>query len=290
MLRLSQLRSRWPTAKHWSLAEFMGVASRARQFFANNLTQVGYGKVAILSLGVVAPPAEVGWFAAAFTISDVIPQWSYALSGALLPVWTRLFESRRTEDMLVLRRRLLDGILFTTIPVWICLAAFAKPLCSLLGVQYIPGAPVLQIVAARSVLSVLDGFLGHGFLVAVNLVGERQKALGRCLGLLSAMSLAFGYLWGPVGVALALLMSDCCLILQYLWISSRIGLRIEWPSVVPSLGAATLMAGCAALLPSEFHFALRAIASIAVYFSALLVFSKDRVLDVGQTLRECIAP
>jgi len=90
-------------------------------------------------------------------------------------------------------------------------------------------------------------------------------------------------------VGLALLLSDSCLILQYLSISSRIGLKIEWPSITPNLAAVLLMVGCALLLPSEFHFALRALASIVVYFSALFVFSKDRLLDIGQTLRECIA-
>ncbi len=288
-VRLWQVRSRWPGAIYWSIPHLKGVARRAWQFFANNLTQVGYGKVAILSLGAVAPQAQVGWFAAAYTISDVIPQWSYALSGALLPVWTRLFESGRTGDMLILRRRLLDGILFATIPIWICLAAFARPLCSLLGPGYIPSAPVLQIVAVRSVLSVLDGFLGHSFLVAANQVGERQKALARCLGLLAGTSLAFGYFWGAIGVGLALLASDFCLILQYLRISSRIGLKIEWPSMVPNLTAAMLAGGCVLLLPSEFQFILRALVCIAVYFSFLLLFSKERLLDVGQTLRQCIA-
>ena len=91
----------------------------------------------------------------------------------------KLFETGRTEEMLSLRRRLLDGILFATIPIWLCLVLFARPLCALLGSNYVPSAPVLQIVAAKCVLSVLDGFLGHGFLVAANRVGERQKALGR---------------------------------------------------------------------------------------------------------------
>jgi len=288
-LRLWQLRSHWPDAIHWSPLQLKSVARRAWQFYANNLTQVAYGRVAILSLSAVAPQAQVGWFAAAYTISDVIPQWSYALSGALLPVWTRLFESGRTEDMLVLRRRLLDGILFATIPIWICLAVFARPLCGLLGPGYIPSAPVLQIVAVRSVFAVLDGFLGHGFLVAANRVGKRQKALARCLLLLVGSSLAFGYFWGATGVALALLVSDFCLILQYLWISSQIGLKIEWPTMVPNLTSAMLMVGCALLLPREFHFALRAFASVAVYFSSLFLFSRDQLLDAGQTLRQCIA-
>ena len=247
-LRLWQLRAYWPATADWSLLRFKGVAYRALPFFANNLTQVGYGKIAILSLGAISTQAQVGWFAAAFTIADVIPQWSYALSGALLPVWTKLFETGRTEEMLSLRRRLLDGILFATIPIWLCLVLFARPLCALLGSNYVPSAPVLQIVAAKCVLSVLDGFLGHGFLVAANRVGERQKALGRCLILLGILSVILGYFWGAVGVGIALLLSDSALISYYLRISSRIGLKIEWPEMFPAAIASLLLVACALVL------------------------------------------
>ena len=115
-LRLWQLRSHWPSSREWTWRQFLRVARDAWPFFANTLTQVGYGKVAILCLSFAASQVAVGWFAAAYTISDVIPQWSYALSGALLPLWTRLFETGRTEEMLNLRQRLLDGILLAHHP------------------------------------------------------------------------------------------------------------------------------------------------------------------------------
>jgi len=289
-LRLWQLRSHWPSSHDWRWSQFKRVARKARPFFANSLTQVGYGKVAILCLGFAATKVAVGWFAAAYTISDVIPQWSYALSGALLPLWTRLFEAGRCEEMLKLRQRLLDAILFATIPIWITLAVFAPQVSNLLGPQYIPGAPVLRIVAVRCVLSVLDGFLGHGFLVAVNRVGERQKALARSLVVLAVLSLAFGARWGAVGVGFALVISDLSLILQYLWITARIGLRVEWPSMAPSLIAAGFMAACALGVSGDINFILRAFAGVAVYFGVLLVLSRERLLGLGQTLRECIAP
>jgi len=289
-LRLWQLRSHWPSAGEWTSGQFLRVARHAWPFFANTLTQVGYGKVAILCLGFAASRVAVGWFAAAYTISDVIPQWSYALSGALLPVWTRLFETGRTEEMLNLRQRLLDGILLATIPIWVSLAVFAPQVCNLLGPQYVPGASVLRIVAVRCVLSVLDGFLGHGFLVAVNRVSERQKALARCVILLTVLSLTLGAKWGAAGVGFALVISDLSLILQYLWITTRIGLRVQWPSMTPSLVAAGFMVACALALPDEVNFILRGLTALAVYFCALLVLSKDRLLGLGQTLRECIAP
>jgi len=289
-VRLWQLGSSWPAREDWRWPEFWRVTKGAWPFFRNNLTQVGYGKVAILGLGFVATQVAVGWFAAAYTISDVIPQWSYALSGALLPVWTRLYEKGRTEEMLSLSRRLLDVVLFSTLPIWIAMAAFARPICQLLGPQYVPSAPVLQLVAARCVLSVLDGFLGHGFLVAVDRVSQRQKALARSLVLLAVLTLMLGWKWGAVGVGVALLASDGFLILQYVWIISRIEHRIHWPSLAPMLIAGALMAACAVGLPHDIHFLLRAATALAVYLCALLIFSKDRVLSLGQTLRACIAP
>jgi polysaccharide transporter, PST family len=288
-LRLWQLRSSWPGAPDWTWEQFWRVTQNAWPFFRNNLTQVGYGKVAILCLGFVATQAAVGWFAAAYTISDVIPQWSYAFSGAILPVWTRLYETGRFDEMLSLTRRLWDMVLFSTLPVWILMAVYALPICRLLGQQYIPSAEVLRLIAIRCVLAVLDGFLGHGFLVAVDRVSQRQWALARSLVLLAILSTVFGLLWGAVGVALALLISDLLLILQYVWIISRIEHRIEWPSLAPGVFAAVLMAACAFALPDEIRLLLRAAIALAVYFVTLLLLSKERVMSFGQTLRECIA-
>ena len=287
-LRLWQLRSYWPASSDWTWAAYKRVAFQAWPFFANNLTQVGYGRIALLCLSFVATQISVGWFAAAYTISDVIPQWSYAVSGALLPVWTRLYEDGRIEDLLSLRQRLLEVILFAAIPIWISLAVFAGPLCNLLGPQYLPSVPVLRIVALRSVTSVLDGFLGHGFLVAVDRVRERQQALSRCLLILASFSLVFGYFWGAIGVGFALVVSDLILILQYLGIAAGIGLKIHWPSLSSNLAAAVLMTLCALALPREINFMLRAIAAAAVYFVVLLLVSRNRIVNVGHTLRECV--
>jgi O-antigen/teichoic acid export membrane protein len=288
-LRLWQLRSYWPGTSEWTLYAFKKVARSAFPFFANNLTQVGYGKIAILGLGAVSSQAEVGWFAAAYTIADVVPQWSYALSGALLPVWTKLFEAGRTGEMLALRRRVLDGILCVTIPIWVGLALFAKPLCQFLGTSYVPSAAVLSIIAIRCVLTVLDGFFGHGFLVAANRVGERQKALAECLLLLGLLSFAFGHRWGAVGVAAALVISDSWLIFHYLRICSRIGLRIEWPALLPIAAAAVLMICSAAVVPAQTPFFLRVLAAIGAYACTLFALSRGQVVNLFETLRACIA-
>jgi len=287
-LRLWQLRQHWPTLDHYRWSAFCRVARDAFPFFSYNLTQVGYGKVAILGFGLVAPPEQVGWFAAAFVLSDVIPQWSYASSGALLPVWTRLFENGRIEEVVSLRQRLLDILLFASIPVWLSLALFAPEVCALLGSRYVASAPVLRIVAGRSVLAVLDGFLGHGFLVAVNRLRERQVALSLSLVLLAALSTLFGYLWGAVGVAIGLFISDSTLILQYLRITSRIGMQIEWPSVAPSFFAGAIMVIWALAIPQQIPFPLKLSTALLTYLIALMFLSRDRLMGAGRTLQECI--
>jgi O-antigen/teichoic acid export membrane protein len=288
-MRLWQLRSRWPARPDWRAGEVLRVARQAWPFFSYNLTQVGYGRVAILCFGLVATQEKVGWFAAAFALSDVIPQWSYASSGALLPVWTRLYETKRIDELLALRQRLLDIILFLSVPLLVLLAVFAPQLCHFLGERFSASAPALRVISSRSVLAVLDGFLGHGFLVAINRVKERQHALAKCVALLAVLSLAFGYLWGPVGVAVALLIADSTLILQYLGLTSKIGLKISWPAVLPSVIAGAVMAGAALALPRAMGLVLRIPAATAVYFLALLLVSRGRLLSAGRTLRDCIS-
>lgn len=288
LLRLWQLRMHWPEPSHWTWNEYKRVIRNALMYFAYNLAQVGYGRAAILCLGLVATQDKVGLFAAGFALSDVIPQWSYALSGALLPVWTRLFEDGRTQEMVNLRQRILDLIVFACIPLWICLALYAPQICAMLGSRFAASAPVLRVVAYRCILSVLDGFFGHGFLVAVNRVKERQLALTRSLILLAALSLIFGHFWGALGVAYALLVCDALLILQYLLISSRIGLKVEWPSIAPALTAGGCMVTCGLAIPANTNLPLRIAAVVTTYACVLFLLGRNRLLSAGRTLRECV--
>jgi PST family polysaccharide transporter len=287
-LRLWQLREYWPDGTDFYSNALICTLRNALPFFWYNLTQAGYGKVALVCFGLVAPKEQVGWFAAAFVLSDVIPQWSYASSGALLPLWTRLFENGRMEEMISLRQRLLDILLFASIPVWISLSFFAPEICALLGPRYVPSAPVLRIVACRSVLAVLDGFLGHGFLVSVNRLTERQTALSVSFFLLAVLSTLLGYLWGAEGVAIGLFASDAVLISQYLRIISKIGMPIKWPAVVPGILAGAIMAATAIVVPQGAQPLLKLLVIILVYVAALTLLSKNRLLDAGRTLQECI--
>lgn len=287
-MRLWKLRSAWPTWETVYRGHLLRVVRSAWPYFQYNLTQIGYGRVAIVCFGLVASPEKVGWFAAAFVIADVFPQWSYACSNALLPVWTKLFESKRFQDLVELRQRLLDIVIFIAVPFWIGLAIFAPRVCTLLGSHFADSASVLRIVASRSLLSVLDGFLGHSYLIAVNQIKARQKAQSRSLVVLAALSLLLGWVWGPVGVGVALLVSDSTLILQYLRISTRMSMKIEWPAILPSAVAGAVMVAAALATPNSLALPFKIILVFCAYSLTLLLLSRERLLSAGRTLRECV--
>src|SRR6202008_5044611 len=99
-LRLWQLREHWPERKDFLSKMLMRTVRNAFPYFWYNVTQVGYGKIALVCFGLIAPKEQVGCCAAAFVHSADIPQWRYASSGSLLPVWTRRWDNARCEEMI----------------------------------------------------------------------------------------------------------------------------------------------------------------------------------------------
>jgi O-antigen/teichoic acid export membrane protein len=231
----------------------------------------------------------VGIFSAAFVLSDIVPQWSYAMSGALLPLWTRLFETDRNTELLELRESLLDLIMLLCVPAAIAISIFAPEICALLGSRFASSTLVLRILAYRILLSVLDGFLGHGFLIAINRVRERQRAQTYALVLLGILTLLLGKLWGPTGAACALFIADAALILQYLWILSRLKLRLSSKVLLPCLVAGGAMAAVTLILKTDALAASRLLLGVLTYGALLLLVWRARLMGAGRTLRHCLS-
>jgi O-antigen/teichoic acid export membrane protein len=288
-VRLWQLRDLLPAMRIKSPETLRSLLRSAWPFFCYNLTQVGYSRLSIVCFGLVVPESLVGIFSAAFVLSDIFPQWSYAMSGALLPLWTRLFETGRDTELLELRESLLDVILILCVPAAIAFAIFAPEICALLGTRFASSTLVLRILAYRVLLSVVDGFLGHGFLIAINRVRERQRAQAYALVLLGVLTLVLGKLWGPTGAACALFMADTVLILQYLRILSRLGLGVSPHVLFPCLLAGSAMAAIAIGLRADAVIAARLLLGFLAYAVLLLLLSRGRLLGAGRTLRHCLS-
>jgi O-antigen/teichoic acid export membrane protein len=288
-VRLWQLRDLWPSLHFTGVRTFRRLIRSAWPFFCYNITQVSYTRLSIICFGLVAPESMLGIFSAAFVLSDIVPQWSYAMSGALLPLWTRLFETDRNTELLELRESLLDLIMLLCVPAAIAISIFAPEICALLGSRFASSTLVLRILAYRILLSVVDGFLGHGFLIAINRVRERQRAQACALVLLGILTLFLGKIWGPTGAACALFIADAALILQYMWILSRLRLRLSSNVLLPCLVAGGTMAAVTVILKTDAVAAARLLLGFFTYGALLLLVWRARLMGAGRTLRHCLS-
>jgi O-antigen/teichoic acid export membrane protein len=290
MFRLWQLRNFWPSSwKYFTPHAFVRLAKSSWVFFSYSLTQIGYEKVAIISFGLVADPEHVGLFSTALLIACIFPSFTYAASDALLPVMTRLYEAGRIGDLLELRGRLMNLLLHLSVPIGIALAVFAPQVCQLLGNRFVAAAMILRITASRSLLSVLDNFLGQAGLTAVGRVSERRNAQAIGLVLCAALTIALGALWGAIGAAAATLLADLFIVSQYFRVYRRIGLRVECPALWSSLIAGCAMALACFALPGSRWF-LNAAAALLVYLVVLAAIARGRLAESAGTFRQCFVP
>jgi O-antigen/teichoic acid export membrane protein len=286
-LRLWQIREHWPSRHDFDWPSVRTTLARSWPYFTYGLMQIGYQRITVVCLGLIATPHDVGLFGAAMTIAYIYPLWTDAVYDAVLPLLTRLFEYGRLDELIELRQRVLDLLLVVSVPVAVLLSVFAPEICALLGSRYAGSATVLRIVAYRSIVTVLDSFLGQAFLTAIGRVRERRDAQLRAFIVLAVCSLVLGHFWGPVGAAVALLIADLTLFFQYLPICRAAGLGIQWPALGPSLAAGAGMALMATYLP-DLNWIAKIGPSLLIYAGVMVLFARERVLHAGNTVWQCL--
>lgn len=287
-LRLWQIRRHWPSNTSIRYPQLRRTLQRTWAYGTYSLTAIGYQRSSILFLGMVALPSNVGIFSAAMALAYLYPLWSEAWNEAILPIMTRLFENAHYEELLALRQRVLDVLLFVSVPVAVLMSAFAPQICAVFGPRFSGSAIVLRILAFRSLVAVLDGFIGQAFLTAIGQVGERRNAQMKAFVVLAALTLLLGRYWGAAGAAVALLCSDLVLFIQYLPICRRAFLPLQWPALWPSMGAGSAMAVSAVYAPFAFWL-FKAPFSLGIYLCVLIFVARNRVLSTTNTLRECMS-
>jgi O-antigen/teichoic acid export membrane protein len=290
LFRLWQLRDCWPSSwRYFTLHQFTRVVKNSWAFFSYSLTQIGYEKVAIVSFSLVSDHEHLGLFSTALLLAGIFPSFTYAASDALLPVMTRLYEAGRTEDLLVMRRRLMNLLLQFCVPFGVGLAVLAPEVCHLLGNRFVASALILRIAASRSLLSALDNFLGQAGLTAVARVRERRNAQAVGLALCAVLTIGMGAFWGAWGAAVAVLLADLFILSQYVRVYRRIGLPLECPGLWSTLVAGCAMALACCLLPN-LGLLPRAAVSLLVYFAVLAAIARPRLAESAGTFKQCFIP
>jgi O-antigen/teichoic acid export membrane protein len=289
VLRLWQLRAHFPARRDWRWSSVGSIVVKAWPFYSYSMTEIANGQLPIVCFALVRSGNEVGWLAAALVITGVFPQWTFSSADALLPVMTRLFEAQRIGDLLEIRERLLEVLLFLSVPVVVLLAVFAPQLCSLLGARFLPSASVLRLTSYCAGLAVIEGLLGGAFLTAIDCVRERRNIVARSVLLMVLLVLGLGHLWGARGAALGLIIVNATILLQYLRIFSEKHLPIRsWSATWSSLLAGAVMAGFSLYATPILGLKFAVPGSLLVYFGVLTVVSHRNLEGALRTLRECV--
>jgi PST family polysaccharide transporter len=288
-IRLWQLRPYLTSSESKAWSQLNRVVTQAWPFFSYSLTQIGYEQLSVVGLSLVASREEVGWFSSALVIANVFPQWTFASADALLPLMTRLFESRRVPEMLQLGQRIVEFLLIISVPVAVALSVFAPESCRLLGPRFASSALVLRLLSIRLLLSVLIGAVGEGFLIATDRVKERRNAAAAALAILAVLTLLLGHIWGAAGAAVALIAASTVRLLQYIHICSRINLSLRWRGGLwtTALGGLAMAITCLHM-PKAMSWWIRPAPAVFVYFAVLAMVGRNRLADAWRTLGECV--
>ena len=288
--RLSQLRKFYPTRQHWRFGESRRVAKEAWPFFSYSLTELSYGQIPILCLTLVASKENVGFFAAAATIVFVLPQLAWASTDALLPVMTRLHEDGHHNETQVLRHRLLDLFFLLSVPIVVLLSMFAPEICALLGPRFAPAAPILRIMSFQAILLVLEG-LGGAFLVAADLIKQRQTYSPTPAVALTFLTLFLGHFWGAQGAAIAAIAAHGLLLCGYLYALLKAGFNLSASRAVwGSLAAGLAMMIATPHRPHALVLFYAPPIALAVYLVVLILIARKAFFEACNTLRLCLGP
>ncbi|HEX5043425.1 MAG TPA: flippase [Candidatus Polarisedimenticolaceae bacterium] len=153
---------------------------------------------------------DIADFAAGYRLLEVSSKIPLVISMALVPEMFRSARENPARLELLFRMQLrVLGLL--VLPVAVAIALFAPEIIRLIyGPGYAGAVPVLRVFACMLPLSFMDGALGDS-LTARDLQGRRTRiyVIVLVIGLVANVLLA--WIWGPVGSAAALLVSEMAL-------------------------------------------------------------------------------
>lgn len=176
---------------------------------------------ATLILGLIAPPTDVGFFAAALRVFIAIHTFVWLYYFNLLPSLARTWQ-QGDGSFASLISRSLHGTAWTAVAVgtvWVALAPVV--VAGLYGPSFAPAGPVLQWLAAVCAVATLSGHYRFGLIAAGRQTTEMMTTgLGALVALLS---IPIGYrAAGPAGTAVGLLAAEIAVWGAAWWCARRL--------------------------------------------------------------------
>ena len=162
----------------------------------------------VIVLGVLAPPAVVGGYGIARSVTRALALLASAPTHAFLPAATQAV--RRGDEARfarLYRRSRLTALALVWLPLGVCLLVPRFPVVLLAGEAYASAATSLRLLAAAVLVSALAGFMGQALLARG---AERQVAAIETGALSASLALLLGLVpvAGAEGAGWALLATE----------------------------------------------------------------------------------
>jgi O-antigen/teichoic acid export membrane protein len=287
-LRLLQMHDWWPTSRSFKRSELSATIHRAWPFFSYALVEIAYSQLPIFCLGLVTTKKQVGLFAAAMVIANILPQWLFASSDALLPIITKLHEAGEAVATSAMMQKVIDLFVMITLPLAIALSTLAPIICSLMGRQFRSSGEILSIAAFLCVLTAIGTLLGSVYLTAINRVRQRRDALAICAIITLVLLLLVGKLYGGVGAVICVVCGNVAIDVAYFRLCRNAGLDLNLTPMLSAFLAGTVAMLIAWLTHSIWQSRLGISGTaLLTYLIAFTLFSRQSMGSAWGTLREC---
>ena len=166
-----------------------------------------YNYVDTVILGLMRSDAEIGWYAASYSVYEGLTYAPSILAAVLTPRLAALFTVDRAAHRSLLTRALLASVALAVVLGGVAALGAAPIVTLLFGSRYASAAPPLQILAAGSVF-VFATWILHAAAISTNL--DRRLLLTTAIGL--AANVAFNVLliprYGISGAAWATVLAE----------------------------------------------------------------------------------
>ena len=241
-----------------SRGAYLALMKGAAPFLAMALSFEVVSQLDTVVLGLLAPPAAVGWYAAAARLAPIVLMIPIVLSGALLPAATRAFR-RDPEGAGRATRRVLELTLLLTVPMAAGLTVIAPRLFHFLHYPAVfsHSSPVLMLMApgwavTAVMIVICSSFLAAGLEGWLARIGIGQLVLSTVLFvvLIPATQARLGN--GAIGAAAGVLASEVISLVVVGLLAQRVILAGTGIYLVRVLVATAAMVA-AALLASQTH-------------------------------------
>ncbi len=171
------------------------------------LISLAYYKVDVVLLGAMRPEAEVGWYAAAYKLFEVITMFGWLAVQALLPLMSTIYQKSK-DNLYVLFEKTMKYVWIAGLGVAILLMALSGPAVSLmLTPDYLPAVNMLRVLGFAVPLMVGCTLFGNLF-VAMNLQGRIAKWSLLSLAVNVGLNLVLIPRFGAMGAAVTTLLSE----------------------------------------------------------------------------------